>query len=244
MKLAHANQTEISEVGVAIGIPVRQRRELRKVIAAVERQGDEPLPDHREHKGDAPEVKRSLRKDRLAGQEGLGDPLRDANRPFVVTIVTIRECDEESGVGNARHEREKPLRAERSRGPRTAPAKRMNDCWPLLTLAFSSWSRMIFPWGTPVLAATCSSQTASSLLRSYPDIDGLFREQAAEVDRKKRETILHRIQQLMHEKAMFAPIWQLTALHGVGFRVADSGLGLITEYPFSAPYDDVKLKGK
>ena len=40
---------------------------------------------------------------------------------------------------------------------------------------------------------------------SYPDIDGLFREQAAELDRKKREAILHRIQQLMHDKAMFAP---------------------------------------
>jgi peptide/nickel transport system substrate-binding protein len=79
---------------------------------------------------------------------------------------------------------------------------------------------------------------------SYPDIDGLFREQAAEVDRKKRETILHQIQQLMHDKAMFLPVWQTTALHGVGARVAESGLGLIAEYPFSAPYEDVKLKGK
>ena len=79
---------------------------------------------------------------------------------------------------------------------------------------------------------------------SYSDIDGLFREQAAEVDRKRREAILHRIQQLMHEKAMFAPIWQGTSLHGVGSRVADSDLGLIAEYPFSAPYEDVKLKAK
>src|SRR5207245_5692215 len=39
----------------------------------------------------------------------------------------------------------------------------------------------------------------------YPDIDGLFREQAAEPDRKKREAILHKIQQLMHDKAIFAP---------------------------------------
>ena len=79
---------------------------------------------------------------------------------------------------------------------------------------------------------------------SYPDIDGLFREQAAEVDRKKRETILHQIQQLMHDKAMFLPIWQTTALHGVGARVAESGVGLIAEYPFSAPYEDVRLKAK
>jgi peptide/nickel transport system substrate-binding protein len=40
----------------------------------------------------------------------------------------------------------------------------------------------------------------------YPDIDGLFREQAVEVDSRRREALLHRIQHLMHERAMFAPI--------------------------------------
>ncbi len=76
----------------------------------------------------------------------------------------------------------------------------------------------------------------------YPDIDGLFREQAAELDRKKREAILHRIQQLIHEKAMYLPIWQLALLQGYGPRVAESGLGLIADYPWSAPYEDLKLK--
>ena len=80
---------------------------------------------------------------------------------------------------------------------------------------------------------------------SYADIDGLFREQAAELDRKRREATLHRIQQLMHDKAMFAPIWQLAAMSGVGPRVEESGIGLVSGYAFfSAPYEDVKLKGK
>ena len=78
----------------------------------------------------------------------------------------------------------------------------------------------------------------------YPDIDGLFREQAAERDRTKRETILNRLQQLIHERAMFAPIWELAFLHGVGPRLEESGLGLIAGHGFSAPYEDVKLKGK
>src|SRR2546427_303737 len=78
----------------------------------------------------------------------------------------------------------------------------------------------------------------------YPDIDGLFREQAAELDRAKRETILHRMQQLIHERAMFAPVWDFAFLHGVGPRVEESGLGLVGGYGFSAPYEDVKLKGK
>jgi peptide/nickel transport system substrate-binding protein len=79
---------------------------------------------------------------------------------------------------------------------------------------------------------------------SYPDIDGLFREQAGELDPKKREAILHRIQQLMHEKVMYLPVWQLSVLNGYGPRIAESGLGLIADYPWAAPYEDVKLKAK
>ena len=55
--------------------------------------------------------------------------------------------------------------------------------------------------------------------------------------------MLHRIQQLVHDKVMYLPIWQLSVLQGYGPRVAESGLGLIDGYPWSAPYEDVKLKG-
>jgi peptide/nickel transport system substrate-binding protein len=79
---------------------------------------------------------------------------------------------------------------------------------------------------------------------AYADIDGLFAEQANERDPKKREAIVHRIQQLIHDKVMFLPIWQLSTLIGYGSRVAEPGLGLITDYPWSAPYEDVKLKAK
>jgi peptide/nickel transport system substrate-binding protein len=79
---------------------------------------------------------------------------------------------------------------------------------------------------------------------SYPDIDGLFREQAAELDAKKREATIHRIQQLVTDKVIYAPIWQLGFLNGVGPRVEESGLGLIGGFAYSAPYEDLKLKGK
>jgi peptide/nickel transport system substrate-binding protein len=77
---------------------------------------------------------------------------------------------------------------------------------------------------------------------SYPDIDGLYREQSGELDRKRREASLHRIQQLIHEKAIYAPVWELGFIHAHGPRVAESGLGLITGWAFSAPYEDVRLK--
>jgi len=79
---------------------------------------------------------------------------------------------------------------------------------------------------------------------SYADIDGLFAEQASELDRKKREATLHRIQQLIHDKAMVAPIWELAFVNGHGPRVAESGLTLITNHAYSAPYEDLKLKGR
>ena len=78
----------------------------------------------------------------------------------------------------------------------------------------------------------------------YPDIDGLFAEQAGEMDRKKREATLQKIQQLIADKAMVAPIWELGFLNGVGPRVAESGLGLITGHAYSAPYEDLAVKAK
>ena len=79
---------------------------------------------------------------------------------------------------------------------------------------------------------------------AYPDIDALFRDQAGELDPKKREALLHRIQQLVHDKVMYLPIWQLSVLNGYGPRVAESGFGLIADYPWAAPYEDLKLRAK
>ena len=77
---------------------------------------------------------------------------------------------------------------------------------------------------------------------SYPDIDALFDRQTAETDLAKRTSMLHRIQQLVHEYSIYAPIWQLGFLSGQGPRVDESGLGLIAGHPYSAPYEDVRLK--
>jgi peptide/nickel transport system substrate-binding protein len=79
---------------------------------------------------------------------------------------------------------------------------------------------------------------------SYPDIDGLIREQAGENDRKRREAILQKIQQTLHERAVFAPVWELAFLNGHGPRVTESGLTLIAGHPYSAPYEDLKLSAK
>jgi peptide/nickel transport system substrate-binding protein len=79
---------------------------------------------------------------------------------------------------------------------------------------------------------------------SYPDIDELFQQQANELDQKKREAILHKIQQLVHERTVYAHILQIAFISGVGPRVAQSGLGLIPGHPYSTPYEDITLAGR
>ena len=79
---------------------------------------------------------------------------------------------------------------------------------------------------------------------SYPDVEGLLREQAGELDRKRREATLQKVQQLIHEKVIYAPIWQLGFIHATGPRIADPALGSIVGWSFSAPYEDVTLKSR
>jgi peptide/nickel transport system substrate-binding protein len=76
----------------------------------------------------------------------------------------------------------------------------------------------------------------------YPDIDALFKQQDVETDRAKRQALLHQIQQLMHERVMFAPIWLYVWPSGLGPRVEEPALMLINPYPWSAPLEDVRLK--
>lgn len=75
----------------------------------------------------------------------------------------------------------------------------------------------------------------------YPDIDELFQKQAVERDRAKRQALLYRIQELTVERAMFAPIYDLRALMGVGPQVAEHTINSIPMHPFPA-WEDITLK--
>src|SRR2546422_2820828 len=77
----------------------------------------------------------------------------------------------------------------------------------------------------------------------YPDIDDLAQQQSGERDVKKREALLHRIQQLTIDRAMFAPIMDLRALMGVGPRMADHTINLVpmTVWP---SYEDMRVKNQ
>jgi peptide/nickel transport system substrate-binding protein len=78
---------------------------------------------------------------------------------------------------------------------------------------------------------------------SYPEIDELFASQAVELDRAKRQEILFKMQQIVYEKAIYTPIWQLAFISGVGPRVGQSSFGLIKGFVYPAPYEELTLKG-
>ena len=77
---------------------------------------------------------------------------------------------------------------------------------------------------------------------SYPDIDELFAQQAGELDNKKRTDILQKMQQLVYEKAIYAPVWQLAFINGIGPRVGQSTFGLIPGFVYTAPFEDITIK--
>jgi peptide/nickel transport system substrate-binding protein len=76
----------------------------------------------------------------------------------------------------------------------------------------------------------------------YPDIDALYKQQAHELDRGKRELLLHQIQRLVHERVRIAPIFEYVWPSGIGPRVEEPALMLIDPYPWSAPLEEVRLK--
>ena len=75
-----------------------------------------------------------------------------------------------------------------------------------------------------------------------PEVEDLFQRQAREIDRKKREEMLHQIQRILHDRVVFAPIWENGFIRGVGPKVEEPALTLIPSFPYSAPYEDVRLK--
>jgi peptide/nickel transport system substrate-binding protein len=75
-----------------------------------------------------------------------------------------------------------------------------------------------------------------------PEIEALYQRQARELDRKKREGLLHQIQQIMYDRAMYVPIYELAFLWGVGPRVEEACVDHIKGFSYSAPYEDLRLK--
>ena len=105
-----------------------------------------------------------------------------------------------------------------------------------------------------IVGITGASGNAATRLEAYvskggiyssgilPEVEDLFQRQAREADRAKREALLHQIQQILHDRVMQVPIYELAFLWGVGPRVEDAGVDHIKGFAYSGPYEDLRLK--
>ena len=87
-----------------------------------------------------------------------------------------------------------------------------------------------------------SSRAAPSPMAAIPISTSCSRSRPTSSITKKRTEILHKMQQLVHEKAIYAPIWQLGFINAVGPRVGESAFGLIAGFAYTAPFEDITIK--
>ena len=85
------------------------------------------------------------------------------------------------------------------------------------------------------------TKTGAFAFGSLPEVDDLFRRQAVELDRKKREAILHQLQRVLHEQVTQVPVYHLGFPIGVGPRVEDIMATAIPGF-YMSPYEDLKLR--
>jgi peptide/nickel transport system substrate-binding protein len=77
---------------------------------------------------------------------------------------------------------------------------------------------------------------------SIPEIEDLFARQLQEMDRKKRESVLHQIQRIVADRVLFVPIWENGFIRAYGPRMDEAALTLIPSFPYSAPLEDLRIK--
>ena len=44
------------------------------------------------------------------------------------------------------------------------------------------------------------------------------------------------------ERVVFAPIWENAPINGVGPRVEEAAVTLVASYPYTAPFEELRLK--
>jgi peptide/nickel transport system substrate-binding protein len=79
---------------------------------------------------------------------------------------------------------------------------------------------------------------------AIPEVETLFQAQLQEMDRKKREEMLHQIQRLIQERMVFAPIWENGFIRAYGPRLEEAALNLIPSFPYAGPLEDLRLKAR
>ena len=87
-----------------------------------------------------------------------------------------------------------------------------------------------------------SSRTGPLCMAAIPISMSCFRSRPTNSTARSARQILHKMQQLVYEKAIFAPIWELAFINGVGPRLGESSFGRIAGFPYTAPFEDLTIQ--
>jgi hypothetical protein len=60
----------------------------------------------------------------------------------------------------------------------------------------------------------------------------------------KRQAMLHDIQRLAYDRALFVPLYAWVWHSGVGPRVEEASLGKLPLFYYTGPFEDLRLKGQ
>jgi peptide/nickel transport system substrate-binding protein len=111
--------------------------------------------------------------------------------------------------------------------------KKLHGVIKVITAAFGNAATRLEPYAT---------KNGVYAYGSLPEIDDLYVRQAREMDPKRREAMVHQIQQIIRDKVTAIPLFEQAFIWGVGPRGADAGDGRIPGFSYSAPFEDLKLK--
>ena len=111
--------------------------------------------------------------------------------------------------------------------------KKLHGAIHVITAAFGNAATRLEPYVT---------KNGVYAYGSLPEIDDLYARQARELDVKKREAMVHQIQQIIHDRVMAIPLFEQAFIWGVSSRVAEAGDGRIPGFGYSAPFEDLRLK--
>jgi peptide/nickel transport system substrate-binding protein len=111
--------------------------------------------------------------------------------------------------------------------------KKLHGVIKVITAAFGNAATRLEPYAT---------KDGVYAYGSLPEINDLYARQARELDVKKREAMVHQIQQIIRDKVTAIPLFEQAFIWGVGPRVAEAGDGRIPGFSYSAPFEDLRLK--
>jgi peptide/nickel transport system substrate-binding protein len=97
------------------------------------------------------------------------------------------------------------------------------------------------PSTAPTIGGRLSYLFGSSSYGNYPDIEKVWKEYQNTIDSKKRHDLIVKVQEMIHDRTMFAPLVTTTSPAAFGPRVKGNPYKIQPLIWFTAPIEDIEL---